>query len=93
MLVVANHLDYHEAAGGFQINLLHGHPRDLGYTDQPVVLPVLNMGMTTAFSRHQERGLPQLFEDSHCKANLPSIGQLPLMHLIWSHGLVYVKFA
>lgn len=28
MLVVPNHLDYHRAAGGFQVDLLHGLPRD-----------------------------------------------------------------
>lgn len=65
-LVVPDHFDYNGAAGGFQVDLLHGLPRDWGHTDQPVVLPVLNMlnmGMTTAFSRHQEHRLPQPFED------------------------------
>lgn len=28
MLVVPNHLDYQWAAGGFQVDLLHGLPRD-----------------------------------------------------------------
>lgn len=28
MLVVPNHLDYHRAASGFQVDLLHGLPRD-----------------------------------------------------------------
>ena len=87
MLVVPNHLDYHGTAGGFQVDLLHGLPRDWGYTDQPVVLPVLNMGTTSGTSTATS------FWRYHCKVNSPSIGQLPLMHLIWSQGLVYVEFA
>lgn len=92
MLVVPNSLDYHGPAGGFQVDLVHGLPRDWGYTDPPVVLSVLNMGMATTFFQASEMLTATTFWRYHCKANSPSISQLPLMHFIWSHGLVYVKF-